>query len=281
MELLRTASELHRFLAGARARGAVAFVPTMGYLHEGHVSLMREGKRRAATCVVSVFVNPTQFGPSEDLSRYPRDLVRDTAACEAAGVDALFLPEPGELYPPGAQSWVEVTEVSQGLCGERRPGHFRGVATVVAKLFALVRPDVALFGEKDWQQLQVIRALNRDLLFGIEVVGCPTVREADGLAMSSRNAYLSAEERQRALAINRGLGEAERLLAGGTRDATALCGAVREQLRAADIREDYVEVADGATLRPLSQVAAGQQARLLVAGFLGRTRLIDNAALQG
>lgn len=281
MELLRTVDALRRFLASARARGSVAFVPTMGYLHEGHVSLMREGKRRAATCVASVFVNPTQFGPNEDLSRYPRDLARDTAACTSAGVDALLLPEPSELYPEGAQTWVEVTEVSQGLCGDRRPGHFRGVATVVAKLFALVRPDVALFGEKDWQQLQVIRALNRDLLFGIEVVGMPTVREPDGLAMSSRNAYLSAEERERALAISRGLRAASALLASGTRDAAALCEAVRGQLRAADIREDYVEVADAATLRPLASIAPGVEGRLLVAGFLGRTRLIDNAPLLG
>jgi pantoate--beta-alanine ligase len=281
MELLRTAEELRRCLSAARTRGQVAFVPTMGYLHEGHVSLMREGKRRAATCVVSVFVNPTQFGPNEDLSRYPRDLARDTAACSSAGVDALFLPDPTELYPEGARAWVEVMEVSQGLCGDRRPGHFRGVATVVAKLFALVRPDVALFGEKDWQQLQVIRALNRDLLFGIDVVGMPTVREPDGLAMSSRNAYLSADERERALAISRGLRAAAALLASGNRDAAALCEAVRGQLRAADIHEDYVEVADAATLRPLATVAPGVEGRLLVAGFLGRTRLIDNAPLLG
>ena len=281
MELLHTAEALRRYLSSVRARGQVAFVPTMGYLHEGHVSLMREGKLRAPTCVASVFVNPTQFGPTEDLARYPRDLARDTAACRAARVDALFLPDASELYADGAQTWVEVTEVSRGLCGDRRPGHFRGVATVVAKLFALVRPDVALFGEKDWQQLQVIRALNRDLLFGVDVVGMPTVREPDGLAMSSRNAYLSAEERGRALAISRGLRAAEALLGSGTREAEALCEAVRGQLRAADIREDYVEVADAGTLRPLAHVGPGAEARLLVAGFLGRTRLIDNAPLHG
>jgi pantoate--beta-alanine ligase len=281
MELLRTAAQLRRYLGEARARGRVAFVPTMGYLHEGHVSLMREGKRRAATCVASVFVNPTQFGPNEDLSRYPRDLDRDRAACESAGVDALFLPEAPELYPDGAQTWVEVTEVSRGLCGDRRPGHFRGVATVVAKLFALVRPDVALFGEKDWQQLQVIRALNRDLLFGIDVVGMPTVREPDGLAMSSRNAYLSADERGRALALSRGLSEAQRQLASGVRDSAALCVPLRGMLQAADIREDYVEVVDAQTLAPLGSVGPGVEARMLVAGLLGRTRLIDNVALVG
>ncbi|MEN9799146.1 MAG: Pantothenate synthetase [Pseudomonadota bacterium] len=281
MELLRTAGQLRRFLGEARGRGSVAFVPTMGYLHEGHVSLMREGKRLAATCVASVFVNPTQFGPNEDLSRYPRDLDRDRTACESAGVDGLFLPEAAELYPEGAQTWVEATEVSRGLCGDRRPGHFRGVATVVAKLFALVRPDVALFGEKDWQQLQVIRALNRDLLFGVDVVGMPTVRELDGLALSSRNAYLSGDERGRALALSRGLFEAQRQLAAGVREAAVLCERVRAQLRAADIREDYVEVVDAQSLAPLRSVAPGTEARMLVAGFLGRTRLIDNVALSG
>ncbi|MGB8932541.1 MAG: pantoate--beta-alanine ligase, partial [Anaeromyxobacteraceae bacterium] len=194
----------------AREGGArVVLVTTMGFLHEGHVSLMREARARAdeqgkrGLVVASIFVNPTQFGPAEDLSRYPRDLEGDLEKCGAAGVDLVLAPASPELiFPPSHQTWVEVTGVSQGLCGARRPGHFRGVSTVVAKLFNLTRPHVALFGEKDYQQLQVIRTMVRDLCMGIEVVGMPIVREADGLALSSRNAYLSKAERERALALS-------------------------------------------------------------------------------
>lgn len=280
---ITTAAELTAVCEGLRRAGQrIAFVPTMGYLHEGHVSLMREGKSRADIVVVSIFVNPAQFGPKEDLSRYPRDLEGDLQKCEAAGVSYVFAPtDPKELYPQGFQTYVDVTEVSKGLCGEKRPGHFRGVATVVTKLFNLVRPHLALFGEKDFQQLQVIKTLNRDLHCGVEVVGLPTVREADGLALSSRNTYLSPEDRQRALALSRGMRAAKALADGGLREVRELVQAVRKELEASGVREDYVEVVDAETLRALTTLHPGRPARVLVAGFLGTTRLIDNLALQG
>src|SRR5215217_321498 len=280
--VLRTVAEVKTWAAGLRREGhRLALVPTMGFLHEGHLSLIREGRRRADVVAVSIFVNPTQFGPREDLSRYPRDFEGDLARCGEAGADVVFAPVPEAMYPPGYETYVEVTEVSQGLCGARRPGHFRGVATIVTQLLSLFRPDAALFGEKDYQQLQVIRALNRDLHLGADIVGMPTVREADGLAMSSRNAYLSADERQRALSLSRGLRAAATLLQGGTRDAQALTGAVRHELTSAGLREDYVELVDAERLTPLTSVAPGQAARLLVAAFSGNTRLIDNMALGG
>ncbi len=280
--LLRTLQDVHTFTRSLRSGSRrLALVPTMGSLHDGHLSLMREGRARADVVAASIFVNPTQFGPREDLARYPRDLEGDLAKCASAGVEAVFAPEPGAMYPPGYQTYVDVEAVSQGLCGERRPGHFRGVATIVAQLLGLFRPDVALFGEKDYQQLQVIRALNRDLHLGADIVGMPTIREPDGLALSSRNAYLSPAERARALALSRGLRAAEALLAGGQRTAQALTGAVRRELAGADLREDYVALADAETLRPLDTVAPGQRARLLVAAFAGTTRLIDNWPLQG
>lgn len=280
-KILRTVAEARAWSEQVRRSGKLAFVPTMGFLHEGHLSLMREGKSRAAHVAASIFVNPTQFGPKEDLSRYPRDFEGDVRKCESAGVEAIFAPDNSEMYPEGAQTWVEVTEVSQGLCGDKRPGHFRGVATVVTKLFAVMRPDLALFGEKDYQQLQVIKALNRDLLLGVDVIGMPTIRERDGLAMSSRNSYLSPEDRQRALAISRGLFAAQAKLKAGTREAKELVGLVRRELESAQIREDYVEIVDATTLRPLANVEPGRTARMLVAGFLGSTRLIDNVPLNG
>ncbi len=281
--VLRTVADVKDWTAGLRREGRqLALVPTMGYLHEGHLSLIREGRRRADAVAVSIFVNPTQFGPREDLSRYPRDFDGDVAKCASAGAQAVFAPQgPEVMYPPGYQTYVEVTDVSQGLCGARRPGHFRGVATIVTQLLTLFRPDVALFGEKDYQQLQVIRALNRDLHLGADIVGMPTVRESDGLAMSSRNAYLSHEERQRALSLSRGLYAAQALLRTGVREAGALVGAVRRELEAAGLREDYVELVDAERLTPLASVEPGQHGRLLVAAFSGTTRLIDNMALGG
>ncbi|HEX8434954.1 pantoate--beta-alanine ligase [Archangium sp.] len=275
--VLRTVAETAAWAESIRRSGRrLALVPTMGYLHDGHLSLMREGRNRADVVAASIFVNPTQFGPSEDLSRYPRDMTGDLAKCASVGVEVVFAPEPAEVYPPGFQTYVDVEKVSQGLCGARRPGHFRGVATVVTKLLCLFKPHVALFGEKDYQQLQVIRALERDLNLGVEIVGMPTLREADGLAMSSRNAYLSPEDRKRALALSRGLSAARALCEGGTREAQALVGVVRRELEAAGLREDYVELMDATSLTPLSAVTPGQPARLLVAAFVGTTRLIDN-----
>lgn len=279
-KVLRTVEEAARFAEEVRlSRRRLALVPTMGFLHDGHLSLMREGRARADVVAATIFVNPTQFGPREDFSRYPRDLEGDLAKCASAGVEAVFAPEAGAMYPEGFQTFVEVTELSKGLCGERRPGHFRGVATVVTKLLALFRPHVALFGEKDYQQLRVIKALNRDLNLGVDVVGLPTVREPDGLAMSSRNTYLSAEDRQRALSLSRGLKTAQHLFHNGVVDARDLVMAVRRELEAASVREDYVELVDASTLQPLTRIPAGTPARILVAAFVGQTRLIDNIAL--
>jgi len=278
--ILRTRSEVQAWEKSVHREGRrLALVPTMGFLHEGHLSLMREGRRRADVVAVSIFVNPTQFGPKEDLSRYPRDFEGDVAKCASAGVEIVFAPEPSEMYPPGYQTYVDVTEVSQGMCGARRPGHFRGVATVVSRLFILFRPEVALFGEKDYQQLQVIHTMNRDLDLGVDVVGMPTIREPDGLAMSSRNAYLSEDERHRALALSRGIRAAQALYRAGTTSARALTDAVRRELEAANLREDYVELVDATRMTPLEEVAPGQPARLLVAAFSGTTRLIDNEAV--
>lgn len=277
-EVLTEARAVMARTRALRAQGKrLALVPTMGFLHQGHTSLMVEGGRRADVVAASIFVNPTQFGPTEDLSRYPRDLQGDLQKCGAAGVQFVYAPQPADVYPPGFQTYVEVMELEQGLCGAKRPGHFRGVATVVAKLFNVFRPDVALFGEKDFQQLRVLQRLNDDLGFGIEVVGMPIIREADGLAMSSRNAYLAPDERHRALALSRGLFAARALFQQGERRAAVLTARVRQELQAVDAREDYVELVDPLTLRAVDQAQPG--ARLLVACFLGKTRLIDNVAL--
>jgi len=284
-ELIRDPAEWQRRCATARDGGTrIALVPTMGYLHDGHLSLMREARHRADSggraglSLATIFVNPTQFGPAEDLARYPRDLDGDLAKCASAGVDLLLAPEdPKSMYLPGFQTWVEVGEVSKGLCGDRRPGHFRGVATVVAKLLGLSRPHVALFGDKDWQQLQVIRRMVLDLDMGVEVVGMPIIREPDGLARSSRNAYLSAEERPRAVAISRALREAQRRASGGERDPRDLAAGISRALEGAGLRVDYVELVHPETLRPVERAEPGTRA--LVAAFLGRTRLIDNLAL--
>ena len=271
--------------AEARDGGTrITLVPTMGFLHDGHASLMREARRRAdlggrpGLALATIFVNPAQFGPGEDLARYPRDLTGDLARCGAVGIDRVLAPDDaGLVYGPEHQTWIDVERVSLGLCGGSRPGHFRGVATVVAKLFNLSRPHVALFGEKDFQQLAVIRAMVRDLDFGLEVVGMPIVREADGLALSSRNAHLSPDERRRALALSRALAEARDEVGRGERDAGRLRARARVTLEAAAARVDYVEIVDPESLRPVEVAAPG--AVLLVAAFVGTTRLIDNTRL--
>jgi pantoate--beta-alanine ligase len=279
MRVLRAPAELAEWTETARRQGRrVGLVPTMGFLHRGHLSLIEASRERADTTVVSIFVNPTQFGPSEDLARYPRDLQGDLHKCGEARVDAVFTPEAGAMYPAGHRTYVEVTGLQEGLCGARRPGHFRGVATVVTQLFALARPHLAVFGEKDWQQLQIIRRLAVDLHLGVEVLGMPIVREPDGLALSSRNAYLSPPERTRALALSRGLGAARARWLAGERRREELRQAVRGELRGAEVREDYVELVDPSTLEPLER-AERADARLLVAGFVGATRLIDNTVL--
>ena len=280
MQILSTVAEVQAFSARQWSTGKrLALVPTMGFLHEGHLSLIREGAKRADAVATTIFVNPTQFGPTEDLSRYPRDLQGDLDKCQSAGATVVFTPEPKEIYPPGFQTSVEVTQVSQGLCGEKRPGHFKGVATVVTKLLAMFRPHLALFGEKDYQQLQVIKALNADLNLGVEIVGMPTVREPDGLALSSRNTYLSADERRQALALSRGLKAAQALAKAGERDAQVLLERIRGFLTDAKIREDYVALVNAQTLQPLLRLEPGVPARALIAAFVGKTRLIDNLSV--
>lgn len=284
-ELVTDPADWQARCAAAREGGArLVLVPTMGFLHEGHLSLMREARARAdesgrrGLVLASIFVNPTQFGPAEDLSRYPRDLEGDLEKCGSAGVDRVLAPSSPELvFPKAHQTWIDVTGVSQGLCGAKRPGHFRGVATVVAKLLNLTRPHVALFGEKDYQQLQVIRAMARDLFMGVEITGMPIVREADGLALSSRNAYLSKLDRERALALSRALFAARDRAAAGERDPATLRAGIEEALSAGVDRIDYVEIVHPETLAPVTRAEAGSMA--LVAAWVGKTRLIDNVKL--
>jgi pantoate--beta-alanine ligase len=265
-------------LARGGLPGPLGFVPTMGYLHEGHLSLFRRAKSECASVAVSIFVNPAQFGPSEDLASYPVDLLRDQALLEREAVDLVWIPTREQMYPEGFQTWVNVEELTRPLEGEHRPGHFRGVATVVAKLFNAVKPDRAYFGQKDAQQLAVVRRMAQDLDFPLEVVACPTVREADGLAMSSRNARLNPEERQAAAVLYRAMSAAQQAYAGDEREAEALCRVMAEILQAEPLaRIQYVSVADPETLAEL-QGEVGR-ALLSTAAFVGKTRLIDNVLL--
>lgn len=269
-----TAAELRRKVAAWRAAGeTIAFVPTMGALHEGHLALVRRGKQLARRVVASIFVNPAQFGPHEDFSRYPRPVERDCALLAAEGCDLVFLPAVDEIYPPGGDTWITVEGPSQGLEGDSRPGHFRGVATVVAKLFNLVAPDLAIFGEKDAQQLAVIRRLVRDLAFPVEIVGHAVVREADGLALSSRNVYLTPEERREALALSRSLRAAQAAIDGGERSAAELIALVRREL-AGPGEIDYAGLVDADSFAPIARL--DRRAVLPIVVRFGKTRLLDN-----
>ena len=259
-------------------RGEIALVPTMGYLHEGHASLMVEAGKRASTVVVSIFVNPTQFGVNEDLDSYPRDLERDKRIALEAGVDVIFAPTVGEMYPVGYQSYLNVEQLTTHLCGASRPGHFRGVTTVVAKLFNIVAPKVAIFGDKDFQQLAVIRRMARDFNMDLEIVGMPIVRESDGLAMSSRNAKLDPAQRERALCLSRSMAAAREAFRQGEREVAALRAAalrVIEKEREAEL--DYLEFRDQDTLVPLQE--ADGKTLLALAVRIGAVRLIDNCIL--
>ncbi len=277
--IVRTVHDFRRACQEARVDGPLALVPTMGYLHQGHASLIRAAAQRAPTVVATLFVNPKQFGASEDLASYPRDLEGDLAKCEAAGANFVFAPsEPEAIYPAGFQTYVEPGPLARPLEGEKRPGHFRGVCTVVAKLFALSRADSAFFGEKDFQQLLVLRRMALDLNLGTEVIGCPVVRESDGLALSSRNAYLSDEERSRATALWAALGKARSLFGHGVREVATLEKAAVQKLEESGLRVDYAELRDPAELDRLE--VADATTRLFLAAFLGRTRLIDNGALR-
>ncbi len=278
MKIIEGVEEMARTSRSLKSEGKkIAFVPTMGYLHEGHLSLIGEGRRRGDILVVSIFVNPTQFGEGEDFHRYPRDVRRDIGILEDENVDILFLPGADEMYPEGFQTHVEVERLSRGLCGISRPGHFRGVATVVAKLFNIVSPDVAVFGKKDYQQLAVIRRMARDLNFHLEIIGMPVVREPDGLAMSSRNAYLSGEDRQKALSLYRALSKAERLFSDGVRDAGRIIGAAAREMEG-NVEVEYIEIRDTQTLDPVDTIKG--EALLAVAARVGDTRLIDNTVLK-
>lgn len=259
-------------------RGEIALVPTMGYLHEGHASLMVAARKRANTVVASIFVNPTQFGVNEDLDSYPRDLERDKKVATEAGVDVIFAPTAADMYPAGYQSYLNVEEITAHLCGASRPGHFRGVTTVVAKLFNIVAPKVALFGKKDFQQLAVIRRMVRDFNFDVEIVGMPIVREADGLAMSSRNARLDPEQRRQALCLSRSIAAAKKAFRGGEQSVAALRETALAVIGAEPAAQlDYLEFRDQDTLLPLQD--ADDRTLLALAVRVGPVRLIDNTIM--
>ncbi len=279
MEISSDPAQMRQQALDWRAAGdRVALVPTMGYFHEGHLSLMRYGREAADKLVVSLFVNPTQFGPQEDLGRYPRDLERDAGLAREVGVDVLYTPPAEAMYPPGYQTFVTVEELSRGLCGASRPGHFRGVATVVLKLLNQVQPHLAIFGEKDYQQLQVIRRLTADLDVPVEIVGRPIVREADGLAMSSRNTYLSPEERVSALCLFRAIRAARELVLSGAKSRESILEAVRGMITATPHTDiDYLALVHPGTLQEVETIQ--DEARLALAVWVGKTRLIDNTLL--
>lgn len=274
MKVLRSVDEVRAWRAQA---GRVGFVATMGALHEGHASLIQHAASESDAAAVSIFVNPTQFGPGEDLASYPRDEEADLALCEQCSAEVVFAPSADTMYPPGDETRITPGPIASRLEGDARPGHFAGVATVVTKLFAIVRPDVAFFGQKDFQQLRVIQTMARDLHLGVRVVGRPTVRDGDGLALSSRNRYLTLPERERALNLSRGLFAARDEWAKGERDPAKLRSRVRRFVDAAGIAPDYVSVADPSTLEELD--ARAERAVVLLAARVGRARLIDNILL--
>ena len=281
MQILRTKAEVRQTIKLARREGkTVGFVPTMGYLHNGHLSLMAVAKKENDLVVTSVFVNPTQFGPAEDFSKYPRDLERDIRLMETVGVDIVFAPEVEEMYgAQGALTFVDISQLSDHLCGAKRPGHFRGVCTVVTKLFNIVQPDCAYFGQKDAQQALIIKRMVHDLDIPVEVKALPTVREADNLAMSSRNIYLNPEERQAALILSRSLALAQQMIKDGERDAAIIIAAMRELIAKEPLaRIDYISLVSQETVQPTEKIDG--PILLALAVFVGKTRLIDNIMLE-
>lgn len=280
MELLKTISETRQFVASQKEeKRSIGLVPTMGYLHQGHLSLIHTAREQNDTVVVSIFVNPTQFGPQEDLDRYPRDLEKDCRLCTQAGVDAIFMPTANEMYPGRFLTWVQVQELTEVLCGASRPGHFRGVTTVVNKLFNIIQPDRAYFGLKDFQQAVVIKQMVQDLNIPVKIVAVPTVREADGLATSSRNEYLTPQERARATVLYRSLQIGRQLIEAGERNVHSVREAmVKEIERQPNTRIDYIAICDPSTLVPVDQIK--NQVLLALAVWIGNTRLIDNVLVE-
>jgi pantoate--beta-alanine ligase len=280
MKMIRSIKEMQAFSEEARMQGKkIAFVPTMGFLHEGHLHLIRQARTMGDVLIVSIFVNPIQFGPTEDFKQYPRDWDRDAHLCESCGVDVIFAPTVEEIFPEGFQAALSVPHLSQNLCGISRPTHFQGVATVVAKLFNCTKPHVALFGEKDFQQLAVIKRMVEDLNFDINIIGVPTVREADGLAMSSRNTYLSTQERRSALSLSKALLKAQELFQSGERNARVLIDTARAIITIEEAAAiDYIKVCDTETLQDVDTISS--PAVMALAVKIGKARLIDNVVLK-
>lgn len=279
MKLIHDVQEMQQTVLGLKRQGKrIAFVPTMGFLHEGHASLMREGRTRGDVLVLSIFVNPTQFGINEDLASYPRNLEGDCALAESCGVGLVFAPTAAGMYPPGFQTTVALGPLTKPLCGASRPGHFGGVAVVVTKLFGIVQPDCALFGKKDFQQLAIIRQMTLDLNLPVEIIGMPIVREPDGLAMSSRNSYLTPEQRRQALCLSKAIQKVRELFKGGETSVDRLLGEARMIITAVpEASVDYLELRDSTTLEPVAAAAADSLFALAVK--IGSTRLIDNTVL--
>jgi pantoate--beta-alanine ligase len=279
VEIISDITAMQAFAKRTQVEGkTIALVPTMGFLHQGHVSLMKEGRSRGDYLVISIFVNPTQFGAGEDFEDYPRDMARDRALAQEAGVDVIFAPQAADMYPAGYQTHVEVENVTQNLCGLSRPTHFKGVTTVVCKLFCIVKPNCAIFGEKDFQQLVVIRQMVADLNFDIEVVGMPIYREEDGLAMSSRNRYLKPDERKAALCIVNALRKAKALFDAGEREGKKIVSLVKNGIGAEPLsRIDYIKICDASTIKDIDQIT--EKSVLAVAVNIGKARLIDNVVL--
>lgn len=280
MRVIRNISQIRQFSENIRTQGKrIAFVPTMGFLHEGHLSLIDYGRKNAHVLIISVFVNPTQFGEGEDLQQYPRDLGRDCKLARKAGVDVVFVPEVSEMYPKDFQTYVTVESLSQLLCGAFRPGYFRGVTTVVAKLFNIIKPHIAIFGKKDFQQWVIIRKMVEDLKFDIEVIGLPTVREHDGLAMSSRNGYLTKKERASALSLYQSLNMAETMVASGEKDASQIVCKIKDFILSKPYTKiEYVKICSPDTLKDIETLE--DKALLAMAVKVGRARLVDNALLE-
>ncbi|MCK4621665.1 MAG: pantoate--beta-alanine ligase [Desulfuromonadales bacterium] len=279
MDIITSVKDMQQRSSAARAAGQrIAFVPTMGSLHQGHLSLLEEGRKRGDLLVLSIFVNPTQFGQGEDFADYPRALQRDSELAASVGVDIIFAPTAADMYPQGYATYVDVDGITENLCGASRPGHFRGVTTVVSKLFNIVQPDLAFFGNKDFQQLAVIRRMTLDLNLPVEIVGLPIFREADGLAMSSRNIYLTDDQRQQALVLSQSIAEAKRLVAAGVSDCETIISQVTEMISSqAEARIDYVQICHRLSLEEQKQV--DNDSVILLAVLVGKTRLIDNSFL--